>query len=145
MFSLHLQLIICENANHHHDHFRRYRIIQPQSFHRAGGYLEQHIAPFSTAAHYSLCPKELDQILGSKEYLADYLNMLVVAAKQLQYILYSKAREYYTEDIFCKGQPYPKVQGDHNNIHDDHVAVLIPVRLNLKQDKAIMICPAEKM
>ena len=88
------QLIICWNANHHLDHFLRYchTLALEQTVH-----LEQHIALFCTAAHYSLTPNELDQILESKEYLADYLCMLVVAAKQ---ILYSKVHKYYA--LVCR-------------------------------------------
>ena len=89
------------------------------------GHLEQRIALFRTAAHYSLNPNELSQILESKEFLADYLYMLVVATKQMRYTLYNKARKYYAEDVFCKGRPDPKVQGDHNKFHDEHVAVLM--------------------
>ena len=51
--------------------------------------------------------------------------MLVVATKQMRYTLYNKARKYYAEDVFCKGRPDPKVQGDHNKFHDEHVAVLM--------------------
>ena len=107
------------------------------------GQQQARTALFRTAAFYSLSEEETEEVLNHAEFF-EYLFSLVNYVKQYKYRLYSNARRFFSEHVFCNAIPIKNYRGRYTSMRDLcrlDLTHALPERLGLLDEQSIMHRP----